>query len=137
MKALDIYLLEAKWANSIVDICVYAAAKCFSVNICIFKNIDGRLLQLPIPMSGFTTARKYITDCFRHHLENGHVKEAFNLCDAVSEANVVDRIKKMRNYANKSVNRKDLIESCTVPNMVPYRCRLHTRLGAPRIQPRV
>ena len=27
--------------------------------------------------------------------------------------------------------------SCTVPNMVPYSCRLHTRSGASRIQPRV
>ena len=44
MKALDRYLLEGKWANSIVDICVYAVAKCFSSNICIFKNVDGRAL---------------------------------------------------------------------------------------------
>ena len=44
MKALDRYLLEGKWASSIVDICVNAAAKCFSVNICIFKNIDGCML---------------------------------------------------------------------------------------------
>ena len=29
------------------------------------------------------------------------------------------------------------INLCTVPNMVPYSCRLHTRLGASRIQPRV
>ena len=77
-------------------------------------NVSERrkvLDQLPIPMSGSTKAKKYITDCFRYNIENGNIKEAFNLCDAVSEMDVVDRMKKMCNYANKSVNCKDLIES--------------------------
>ena len=62
-------------------------------------------------MSGSTKAKKYLQECFHYHLENDRVNEAFDMCDAVSEADVIEKIKKMRNYPNKSINRQDMIEA--------------------------
>ena len=65
--------------------------------------------DLPIPLSGSTKVRKHLQDCFRYNMENGDVNKAFDLCDAVSEADVVDKIKKLRKYPNKTVNKRDII----------------------------
>ena len=43
-------------------------------------------------MSGSTKAKKYLQECFWYHLENDQIDEAFNMCDAVSEADVIDQI---------------------------------------------
>ena len=84
-------------------------------HICLLKpNVLERrraLDSLPIPMSGSTKAKKYMQDCFRHMFENGHVKDAFKLCDDICEADVIAKIKQLRDYPNKSVNRQDIIDS--------------------------
>ena len=84
-------------------------------HICLLKpNVQERrraLESLPIPMSGSTKAKTFMQDCVRHMFENGQVKEAFKLCDDVCEADVVAKIKQLRDYPNKSVNRQDIIDS--------------------------
>ena len=44
LAALDNYLSEGKWVQSIVDRAVFAAVKCLQINLCIFKNINGHAL---------------------------------------------------------------------------------------------
>ena len=77
-------------------------------------NVQARrkfLDELPLPISSTTKVKKHMQDCFRICLENKEVDRAFELCDAVSEADVLDKIKKMRKYPNKSLNRQDLLDS--------------------------
>ena len=49
LAALNSYLSEEKWAQRIVDIAVFAAAKCLQINLCIFKNINRRVLLYFVP----------------------------------------------------------------------------------------
>ena len=67
--------------------------------------------DLPIPMSGATKPKAFLHECFQYHLKNDAVVEAFKMCDAVSEADIIDRVKKMRNYPNKTINRQNLLHT--------------------------
>ena len=84
-------------------------------HICHLKpNVTERrkvLQKMPIPMTTSTTPKKYLQECFKVHLENDEVEEAFNVCDAISEADVIDQLKRMRKYPNRTVHRKELAES--------------------------
>ena len=66
--------------------------------------------NLPIPLSGGVKVKKHMHDCFRLLLENDKITRAFELCDEISEADVRDKIKKIRQYPHKSVARKDIAE---------------------------
>ena len=44
LNALDEYVKNGKWCQTIGDIVVFAAANCLNMNMCIFKNINGRAL---------------------------------------------------------------------------------------------
>ena len=61
-------------------------------------------------MSGSTKSKKYMKECFRYHIENDDVDEAFNICDTVLEADVKDKIRKIYQYTNKSVHLKDIVD---------------------------
>ena len=67
--------------------------------------------DLPLPLTGSSKAKKYTQDCFTYYMENDDFDAAFNFAEAVSEADVVDLIKKRKKYPNKSVHRQDLIDS--------------------------
>ena len=67
--------------------------------------------KLPLPISGATRPKKFMEDCFRYHFENRNIDEAFEICDDVSLADVKEKIRKMRNYKNKSVNKQDLFDA--------------------------
>ena len=67
--------------------------------------------NLPLPLTGSSKAKKYTQDCFTYYMENDDIDAAFNFAEAVSEADVVDLIKKRKKYPNKSVHRQDLIDS--------------------------
>ena len=67
--------------------------------------------NLPIPLTPGVKVKKHLHDCFRVLLQNDEITRAFELCDEISEADVRDKIKKIRQYPHKSVARKDIAES--------------------------
>ena len=44
LNALDAYVKNGKWCQTIGDIVVFAAANCLNMNMCILKNINGHAL---------------------------------------------------------------------------------------------
>ena len=86
-------------------------------HICSVKpNVKERrkaLDTLPIPLSGTAKPLQYMKDCMQFHLDNGNIEAAFNVPKNVSHADVVDRIKKMQTYPNRSINPDDEVDAFT------------------------
>ena len=84
-------------------------------HICSIKpnvKVHCRVLDtLPLPLSGSSKPLQYMKDCMQFHIDNGNINEGFEVPKAVSHSDVLDRIKKLRKYPNRSINHNDEFDS--------------------------
>ena len=84
-------------------------------HFCTLKpNVSERrkvLSEMPLPLTGTCTALNYQKQCMRYYLDNEDLDAAFEVADAVSEADIIDKIKKLKKYPNKSIHRNDEIDA--------------------------
>ena len=66
---------------------------------------------MSLPLTGTSKPLCYQKDCMRFHMDNGNIEEAFDVAKAVSHANVVHEIKKLRKYLNHSIHRNDELDA--------------------------
>ena len=85
------------------------------MHICALKpNVKERrkaLDTLPIPLSGTSKPLQYMKDCMQFHLDSGNIDEAFQIPKAVCHSDVVDRIKQMRTFPNRSIHCNDELDA--------------------------
>ena len=84
-------------------------------HICNLKpNVAERrkaLERMPLPLTGTSKPLQYQKDSIQFHMDNGNIEEAFDVVKAVSHADVVHEIKKLRKYPNHSIHRNDELDA--------------------------
>ena len=73
--------------------------------------MKGALNKLSIPITAYTKPMKYMKECMYLYIKKGEYNAGFDVSNALSQADVIAEIKKMRKNPDCTIHKNDQLES--------------------------